>query len=395
MMHRRMLWLVVALSAAWPALAPAQTTGQVQVGAGSATDARGVHANALTLSPSVTFGASGAAAVALIGTGTFFQDNTWSLGGGATANSRAPIGGGFGVAVAADGAASRTSYDATFATAEATPTVEWTGGAFTLFGGGRVAGGYTSVSAQQSLGPIPGATTLVSQSRTLYAPVYGARVRLVGDDPTMGAEVAVLDVPMHVGDTLVVDQTMNAAVVVGPVTLAGSAGRRSAPSGNETFGSGTLALDVSRGVALNVGGGRYPSNVLTGAAGGTYLTVGLSLRVGGGGAAHGLPAPRGVLPGAVGTTRLSIEAPDAQTVDVAGDWNDWTPIPAQRADNGVWYADLRIPPGQYRYAFRIDGHAWRVPRGAVAVDDGFGGQSAYVTVRDAGATDTTARKEDR
>jgi hypothetical protein len=46
----------------------------------------------------------------------------------------------------------------------------------------------------------------------------------------------------------------------------------------------------------------------------------------------------------------------------------------------VWYADLALPPGDYRYAFRLDGSEWRVPEGAVASDDGFGGKTAYVSV---------------
>jgi hypothetical protein len=51
-----------------------------------------------------------------------------------------------------------------------------------------------------------------------------------------------------------------------------------------------------------------------------------------------------------------------------------------RADNGVWYADLNLPPGEYRYAFRIDGKEWRVPEGVAAADDEFGGKSAWLTV---------------
>jgi hypothetical protein len=47
----------------------------------------------------------------------------------------------------------------------------------------------------------------------------------------------------------------------------------------------------------------------------------------------------------------------------------------------VWYADLKIPPGQYRYAFRVNGIEWRVPDGATAVKDDFGGKSAWLTVR--------------
>jgi Glycogen recognition site of AMP-activated protein kinase len=395
MSRHSIAWTVVPLIAA-TIVRPlrAQAVGQLQVAAGSATDERGVRSNAVTLSPSLTFGEGGAAKAAVAGVATFFQDNAWALGGIVGANSRAPISGGFGIALAADGTGSRTSYGATFATAELSPTVEWTGGPITLFGGGRVAGGYTAIAAQPSFGALGGTTSLVSRTRALYAPVYGARVRLLGEDPSVGAELAVRDEPMHVGDTLVVDQTVNAAAVLGPVTLSGSVGHRSAPGERLTFGSGSFALDLAHGMALAVGGGRYPSNRLTGAAAGNYVTVGLSLRVGGG-EHRALPMPRGIGPAPAGVTRLTIRAPEAQSVEVAGDWDDWTPVPAERADNGVWYADLRIPPGEYRYAFRIDGHAWRVPGGAVAVDDGFGGKAAYVTVRDAGASDTPVRQEDR
>ncbi len=55
-------------------------------------------------------------------------------------------------------------------------------------------------------------------------------------------------------------------------------------------------------------------------------------------------------------------------------------MPLRRAANGVWYVDLSIEPGEYRYAFRVDGAAWTVPDGIAAVDDGFGGKSAWLAV---------------
>ena len=48
--------------------------------------------------------------------------------------------------------------------------------------------------------------------------------------------------------------------------------------------------------------------------------------------------------------------------------------------HGVWFIDLPIPPGQYRYAFRIDGATWSVPDGAAVTSDDFGGKSAWLTV---------------
>jgi len=388
----RTIIIVIAMLPA--SRAAAQTTGQLQVGAGSATDARGIRSDALTLAPSVAFGQGTPSSAAITGSATFFQNNAWALGGGVATTSRAPIAGGFGIALAADGSGVRTSYGATFATADLTPALEWTYSPLTVYAGTQAAAGYTAVTASPGLGQIPGASTLVSQTRWLYAPVYGARLRLLGDDPSVGAELALRWEPMHVGDTVVTDRTANAAMVVGPVTLALSAGQRTAPGEQSTFGTAGVMLDVMHDVTLNVSGGRYPSDRLTGAAGGNFMTAGLSLRVGGRGMPS-LPTPRGVNDVPAGATRLTIRAPHAQRVEVAGDWDDWAPVPALRADNGVWYADLRIPPGQYRYAFRIDGHAWRVPQGAVAVDDGFGGESAYVTVRDVSATDTSTGREDR
>jgi hypothetical protein len=43
-------------------------------------------------------------------------------------------------------------------------------------------------------------------------------------------------------------------------------------------------------------------------------------------------------------------------------------------------AHRKNPPGQYRCAFRNDGTTWMVPGGAEAVDNGFGGKSAWLTL---------------
>jgi 1,4-alpha-glucan branching enzyme len=99
-----------------------------------------------------------------------------------------------------------------------------------------------------------------------------------------------------------------------------------------------------------------------------------------GGGAKSLPKPAGVPSAAAGLTRLSIAARDARRVELAGDFTQWTFTPAQRAANGVWYVDLAVAPGRYRYAFRVDGTEWRTPEGAATADDGFGGKSALLTI---------------
>ena len=121
---------------------------------------------------------------------------------------------------------------------------------------------------------------------------------------------------------------------------------REAPGESRGFGGGRLAVTVARGVAVFAAAESYPSNRLTGAPGGRSLSGGLSLSTGGLGAPRALPRPAGILPLATGATRLSIAAAEASQVEVAGDWIQWQPVPLRRAENGVWYLDLAIPPGR-------------------------------------------------
>jgi hypothetical protein len=147
-------------------------------------------------------------------------------------------------------------------------------------------------------------------------------------------------------------------------------------------------------LSLTVAGGTYPSNRLTGAAGGRFFSTGLSVHFGGY-RAPSPPRPNGVGAPLPGRTRLAIRAGDAARVQLAGDWDSWTLVPARRAGNGVWYVDLALKPGEYRYAFRIDGVEWRVPEGVVTVDDGFGSKAAYVTVRAADSMVVKHTQEER
>ena len=108
--------------------------------------------------------------------------------------------------------------------------------------------------------------------------------------------------------------------------------------------------------------------------GGRFASAGLSLRFG---------APPGVsLPYSThdGITRLTLHDRNATHVEVAGDFSNWNPVPARRCEDGSWCADIRIPPGHYRYAFRVDGQRWTVPEGGSARDDEFGGKVAWLDV---------------
>ena len=76
-----------------------------------------------------------------------------------------------------------------------------------------------------------------------------------------------------------------------------------------------------------------------------------------------------------------VEAPDARSVELAGDFTDWEPrYSLHPVERGVWSLVLPIEPGVHQYAFRIDGERWVADPLAPAVDDGFGGTNSRLDV---------------
>ena len=76
-------------------------------------------------------------------------------------------------------------------------------------------------------------------------------------------------------------------------------------------------------------------------------------------------------------------APQAASVSLVGDFNDWDPsrAPMHAARGGVWATVVSLPPGRYRYAFLVNGVEWRAdPAAPLARDDEFGSPSSVVTI---------------
>jgi len=86
--------------------------------------------------------------------------------------------------------------------------------------------------------------------------------------------------------------------------------------------------------------------------------------------------------GRADTLQFVLVAPQAASVSLVGDFNDWDPArsPMQTA-HGIWATVVRLAPGRYRYAFLVNGVEWRADPGAPAAkDDEFGTPSSVVTV---------------
>jgi 1,4-alpha-glucan branching enzyme len=94
-----------------------------------------------------------------------------------------------------------------------------------------------------------------------------------------------------------------------------------------------------------------------------------------------------VVPVSSGTqvyVQFVLSAPQAQSVAVSGDFNNWQQDGIALRDqdgDGVWTGLVALRPGLHKYMFLIDGEQWVTdPRAERYVDDGFGGRNALITV---------------
>jgi 1,4-alpha-glucan branching enzyme len=72
----------------------------------------------------------------------------------------------------------------------------------------------------------------------------------------------------------------------------------------------------------------------------------------------------------------------AQSIEVAGDFNGWEPIPLEKQEvNGeqVWTGLVSMNRGEHRYMFVKDGEEWVTdPMAPMQREDGFGNKNAVI-----------------
>jgi hypothetical protein len=85
------------------------------------------------------------------------------------------------------------------------------------------------------------------------------------------------------------------------------------------------------------------------------------------------------------TVHLTLEAPEAESVAVVGDWNGWDPEKNRMSDtdkDGIWELRLKLEKGEeYQYQFLINGKKWIPdPDAPLRVEDGFGGTNSVLNI---------------
>ena len=75
-------------------------------------------------------------------------------------------------------------------------------------------------------------------------------------------------------------------------------------------------------------------------------------------------------------------APSAQSVMLVGDFTHWQqePISLQSLGNGLWRAEVTLPPGAHHYRFLVDGEWQDDPECIMRVPNVFGSQDCVCKV---------------
>ena len=376
----RILCALTLLAAPLAAQPPAV---RLTLGGGTATDLRGIRSGSYQIVPSATLFPHPNLLLLVGGRGTRFTGRGWSVAGEASVAARLPLGGplAFGLTAGAD--LTRASYGATYLQGDAVPSLQLRSGPVILWGGARIAGARTSVDhSSTSTVPLPSGEPILRTLSTV-GPAFGVSVDLFRSVEGAQLRLSYREEHGRGAEGRFVDRVAGAVLTSGPVGLSGRLGMRREAGEQRGFGGGRMVVSLSPMISLFVTAESYPGNPLFGTPGGRAFGAGLSLQVAPPARRELGPKPAGVADPASGLTRLSIRARSASRVEVAGDWNQWRPVPLTRGNHGVWYGDFAIAPGLYRYGFRIDGTVWDVPEGVAAVNDGFGGKSAWLSVKPA------------
>lgn len=211
--------------------------------------------------------------------------------------------------------------------------------------------------------------------------------------------------PSRLGQVGYADATLGARWQGGRTELAGSVGGRrkwGELPGVSQWAEVNATYWLAGRLAAVGGVGAFPANVQQGLPGGRYAS--LAVRLGPRRPLTSDPALRAeltlpyelerlrrrpsgpagftVATNPDGTRRLRLQLPPTvRTVELMGDFSDWTPVALVPRGAGLWEYEVFLAPGVHRLNVRLDGGAWVVPPGLTAARDEFGGEVGLLVVQ--------------
>lgn len=154
------------------------------------------------------------------------------------------------------------------------------------------------------------------------------------------------------------------------------------------WASGQAAVWISSQVAAVAGGGREPAQPTRGLPARSFGSLGLMLAY--------WPIPRGVVPVATPSSlvqafelrsagsevqRITARIGGVESVEIMGDFSEWTPLPLIRRGRDMWELLIPMTPGVHQINLRIDRGQWIAPPGMPTVKDGFNGEVGVLVIK--------------
>jgi hypothetical protein len=142
-------------------------------------------------------------------------------------------------------------------------------------------------------------------------------------------------------------------------------------------------------VAIVGGGGRQPALPLRGLPARSYGMAGLEFAP--------WPISKGAIPVSLphsvlvksfeskqaqaGLQKIIIRVGGVESVEVMGDFSDWSPLVVSRKGRDLWEVSIPMSPGSHQINVRVDGGQWMAPPGIPVMHDSFGGDVGLIVVR--------------
>jgi hypothetical protein len=209
---------------------------------------------------------------------------------------------------------------------------------------------------------------------------------------SIGGASALADAPCHYWSR-VSDFTLGGRWNLDRIELAGEGGYRvgqdaDVASDSKHWMSGTMTMWLAPRAAFVMGGGQQPSNPARGIPARTFGTIGMMFAYAP--TKYSVPVTEVNLarvaffeskPVDVGMQKIIVRVARVESVDVMGDFSDWSPLTMVRRGRDLWELTVPLKPGRHQINIRTDGSKWVAPPGLPKVNDLFSGEVGVLIVK--------------